>query len=80
MNGELSTKGFKLIALHYKTDYSLTLNTSHILYHDGLNNVMFLWGQEPSKHETDRYETSVEMEIRIGCSRLQANTHVGEDV
>uniref|UniRef100_A0AAR2LAD1 Inter-alpha-trypsin inhibitor heavy chain 3 n=1 Tax=Pygocentrus nattereri TaxID=42514 RepID=A0AAR2LAD1_PYGNA len=48
MNGELSTKGFNQIALHYKTDYSLMLNTSHILYHDGLNDVMFLWGQEPS--------------------------------
>ncbi|XP_036414968.1 inter-alpha-trypsin inhibitor heavy chain H3-like isoform X2 [Colossoma macropomum] len=73
MNGELSTKGFKQIALHYKTDYSLMLNTSHILYHDGLNNVMFLWGQEPSKHETDSVSLILrndEVDVTMGTVRV----------
>ncbi|XP_036414972.1 inter-alpha-trypsin inhibitor heavy chain H3-like isoform X5 [Colossoma macropomum] len=78
MNGELSTKGFKQIALHYKTDYSLMLNTSHILYHDGLNNVMFLWGQEPSKHETDSVSLILrndEVDVTMGTVRVVLFRH-----
>ncbi|KAL7843745.1 hypothetical protein AOLI_G00252570 [Acnodon oligacanthus] len=78
MNGELSTKGFKQIALHYKTDYSLMLNASHILYHDGLNNVMFLWGQEPSKHETDSMSLILrneEVDVTMGTVRVVLFRH-----
>ncbi|KAL6464277.1 hypothetical protein MHYP_G00265940 [Metynnis hypsauchen] len=78
MNGELSTKGFKQIALHYKTDHSLMLNTSHILYHDGLNNVMFLWGQEPSKHETDSVsliQRKEEVDVTMGTVRVVLFRH-----
>uniref|UniRef100_A0A3B4DPH7 Inter-alpha-trypsin inhibitor heavy chain 3 n=1 Tax=Pygocentrus nattereri TaxID=42514 RepID=A0A3B4DPH7_PYGNA len=78
MNGELSTKGFNQIALHYKTDYSLMLNTSHILYHDGLNDVMFLWGQEPSKHETDSVSLILrieEVDVTMGTVRVVLFRH-----
>ncbi|KAL7837072.1 hypothetical protein SRHO_G00267830 [Serrasalmus rhombeus] len=56
MNGELSQyggKGFKEIALHYKTDHLLTLSTSEIRYSDGQNHVKFVWGQQPTKYERD---------------------------
>ncbi|KAL6464278.1 hypothetical protein MHYP_G00265950 [Metynnis hypsauchen] len=78
MNGELSTKGFKQIALHYKTNHSLMLNTSHILYLDGLNNVMFLWGQEPSKHETDSVSlilNNEEVDVTMGTVRVVLFRH-----
>uniref|UniRef100_A0A3B4BWX1 Inter-alpha-trypsin inhibitor heavy chain 3 n=1 Tax=Pygocentrus nattereri TaxID=42514 RepID=A0A3B4BWX1_PYGNA len=51
MNGELKLyggKGFKEIAIHYKTDHLLTLNTSEIRYSDGQNHVKFVWGQQPT--------------------------------
>ncbi|KAL7843749.1 hypothetical protein AOLI_G00252610 [Acnodon oligacanthus] len=56
MNGELSQsggKGFRKIALHYKTNHHLTLSTSEIHYSDGQNPVKFVWGQQPTKYETD---------------------------
>ncbi|XP_072521666.1 inter-alpha-trypsin inhibitor heavy chain H3-like isoform X2 [Salminus brasiliensis] len=56
MNGKLSSKGFKRIVLHYKTNHCLTLSTSNVHYSDGLNNVMFEWGKTSTKHEVDRLE------------------------
>uniref|UniRef100_A0A8C1PCU8 Zgc:112265 n=1 Tax=Cyprinus carpio TaxID=7962 RepID=A0A8C1PCU8_CYPCA len=55
MNGESLTgqNGFHQIALHYKTNHHLTINTTSIRYHDGQNQVEFLWGQEPTQHNTE---------------------------
>ncbi len=55
MNGESTTgqNGFHQIVLHYKTNHHLTINTTSIRYHDGQNQVEFLWGQEPTQHNTE---------------------------
>ena len=65
MNGQLSSKGFKLITFRYKVDHHLMLGTFVILYKNGQNAEVFIWDQEPTRHETDRYETSVELEIGV---------------
>uniref|UniRef100_A0A8C2KDV6 Zgc:112265 n=1 Tax=Cyprinus carpio TaxID=7962 RepID=A0A8C2KDV6_CYPCA len=55
MNGESLTgqNGFHQITFHYKTNHHLTINTTSIRYHDGQNQVEFLWGQEPTQHNTE---------------------------
>ncbi|XP_036414966.1 inter-alpha-trypsin inhibitor heavy chain H3-like [Colossoma macropomum] len=73
MNGMLSSKGFRHIALHYKTDHYLVLSTSDIHYYDGLNNVTFLWGQKPTNHETDGVALILrndEMDVTMGAMRV----------
>ncbi|XP_057218328.1 uncharacterized protein LOC130571413 [Triplophysa rosa] len=52
MNGEsvASNNGFHQIIIRYKTNHHLTINTNSISYHDGQNNVQYLWGQEPTQH------------------------------
>ncbi|XP_059394303.1 uncharacterized protein LOC132126808 [Carassius carassius] len=55
MNGESLTgqTGFNQIALHYKTNHHLTIKTTSIRYHDGQNQVEFLWGQELTQNNTE---------------------------
>ncbi|XP_059394300.1 uncharacterized protein LOC132126807 [Carassius carassius] len=55
MNGESLTgqTGFNQIALHYKTNHHLTIKTMSIRYHDGQNQVEFLWGQELTQNNTE---------------------------
>ncbi|KAF4107292.1 inter-alpha-trypsin inhibitor heavy chain H3-like [Onychostoma macrolepis] len=55
MNGESMTgqNGFHQITFHYKTNHHLTINTMSIRYHDGQNQVEFLWRQEPIQHNTE---------------------------
>uniref|UniRef100_A0A672QQ77 Inter-alpha-trypsin inhibitor heavy chain H3-like n=1 Tax=Sinocyclocheilus grahami TaxID=75366 RepID=A0A672QQ77_SINGR len=55
MNGESMTgqNGCRKIAFHYKTNHHLTISTTSIRYHDGQNHVEFLWGQEPTQHNTE---------------------------
>ncbi|KAL7843744.1 hypothetical protein AOLI_G00252560 [Acnodon oligacanthus] len=73
MSGMLSSKGFKQIAVQYKTDHHLVLNTNDIHYYDGLNNVTFLWGQKPTNHETDGVAVILredEMDVTMGTVRV----------
>ncbi|MCI4389936.1 hypothetical protein PGIGA_G00116810 [Pangasianodon gigas] len=44
MNGELSEKGFQLIAVHYKTA-KLLVSPTESVYSDGEKNVKLIWGQ-----------------------------------
>ncbi|XP_016411917.1 inter-alpha-trypsin inhibitor heavy chain H4-like [Sinocyclocheilus rhinocerous] len=55
MNGESMTgqNGFHQITFHYKTNHHLTINTTSVRYHDGQNQVEFLWGQELTQHNTE---------------------------
>ncbi|XP_052424342.1 inter-alpha-trypsin inhibitor heavy chain H3 isoform X2 [Carassius gibelio] len=55
MNGESLTgqNGFNQIDLHYKTNHHLTIKTTSIRYHDGQNQVEFLWGQELTQNNTE---------------------------
>ncbi|XP_037388399.1 inter-alpha-trypsin inhibitor heavy chain H3-like isoform X2 [Pygocentrus nattereri] len=81
MNGELSQyggKGFKEIALHYKTDHLLTLNTSEIRYSDGQNPVKFVWGQQPTKYERDSVSLILEndeLNVTMGTVRVVLLLH-----
>ncbi|KAK1800039.1 hypothetical protein P4O66_006546, partial [Electrophorus voltai] len=68
MNGELSSNGFNLIFLHYKTDH-LMLSTKEIHYYDGQKHQIFTWGQ-PKKHETDSLSLNLlqnnQMDVTMG--------------
>ncbi|KAL6464275.1 hypothetical protein MHYP_G00265920 [Metynnis hypsauchen] len=76
MNGELKLyggKGFKEIALHYKTDHHLILSTSEIHYSDGQNPVKFGWGQQPTKYERDSVSLILkndEVDVTMGSVRV----------
>ncbi|XP_036414962.1 inter-alpha-trypsin inhibitor heavy chain H3-like isoform X3 [Colossoma macropomum] len=76
MNGELKLyggKGFKKIVLHYKTNHHLTISTSGIRYSDGQTPVKFVWGQEPTKHETDSVSLILkndELNVTMGTVRV----------
>uniref|UniRef100_A0A3B4BWU8 Laminin G domain-containing protein n=1 Tax=Pygocentrus nattereri TaxID=42514 RepID=A0A3B4BWU8_PYGNA len=81
MNGELKLyggKGFKEIAIHYKTDHLLTLNTSEIRYSDGQNHVKFVWGQQPTKYERDSVSLILEndeLNVTMGTVRVVLLLH-----
>ncbi|XP_048029058.1 inter-alpha-trypsin inhibitor heavy chain H3-like isoform X1 [Megalobrama amblycephala] len=80
MNGESMTrrKGFSQIAFHYKTNHRLTINTRSIRYHDGQNDVEFLWGQEPTQHSTEGVSLilrSNEMDVTMGNIRVVILLH-----
>ncbi len=45
--------GFHQITFHYKTNHHLAINTMSIRYHDGQNQVEFLWGHEVTQHNTE---------------------------
>lgn len=55
MNGESLSQlnGFHQIAIHYKTNHHLIVSTKSISYRNGQDNVEFLWGQEPTQHNTE---------------------------
>ncbi|KAI2659039.1 Inter-alpha-trypsin inhibitor heavy chain H3 [Labeo rohita] len=55
MNGESmpGQNGFHEIAIHYKTNHHLTINTTSIRYTDGQNHLEFLWSQRPTQHITE---------------------------
>ncbi|XP_048029069.1 inter-alpha-trypsin inhibitor heavy chain H3-like [Megalobrama amblycephala] len=80
MNGESMTrrKGFSQIVFHYKTNHRLTINTRSIRYHDGQNDVEFLWGQEPTQHSTEGVSLilrSNEMDVTMGHIRVVVLLH-----
>ncbi|XP_048029066.1 inter-alpha-trypsin inhibitor heavy chain H3-like isoform X4 [Megalobrama amblycephala] len=81
MNGESMTrrKGFSQIAFHYKTNHRLTINTRSISYHDGQNDVEFLWGQEPTQHSTEGVSLILrngnEMDVTMGNMRIVILLH-----
>ncbi|KAL7843748.1 hypothetical protein AOLI_G00252600 [Acnodon oligacanthus] len=81
MNGELSQsggKGFRKIVLHYKTNHHLTLSTSEIHYSDGQNPVKFVWGQQPTKYETDRVSLTLKndvVDVTMGTVRVAFLLH-----
>ncbi|XP_051531656.1 inter-alpha-trypsin inhibitor heavy chain H3-like isoform X1 [Myxocyprinus asiaticus] len=71
MNGESKTSrhGFRQIVFHYKTKHHLIINTKSINYHNGQDNVEFLWGKEPTQHETEGVSLVVrenEMDVTMG--------------
>ncbi|XP_048029068.1 inter-alpha-trypsin inhibitor heavy chain H3-like isoform X2 [Megalobrama amblycephala] len=80
MNGESMTRqnGFIKIVFHYKTNHRLTINTRSIRYHDGQNDVEFLWGQEPTQHSTEGVSLilrSNEMDVTMGHIRVVILLH-----
>ncbi|KAF4107293.1 hypothetical protein G5714_011657 [Onychostoma macrolepis] len=75
MNGEsmIGQNGFHQIAFHYKTNHHLTINTTSIRYHDGQNQIEFLWGQEPTQHNTEGVSLilrSNEIDVTMGNIRF----------
>uniref|UniRef100_A0A671LTF6 Inter-alpha-trypsin inhibitor heavy chain H3-like n=1 Tax=Sinocyclocheilus anshuiensis TaxID=1608454 RepID=A0A671LTF6_9TELE len=71
MNGESVTgqNGFHQITFHYKTNHHLTINTTSVRYHEGQNQVEFLWGQELTQHNTEGVSLilrSNEIDITMG--------------
>ncbi|XP_067243912.1 inter-alpha-trypsin inhibitor heavy chain H3-like isoform X2 [Chanodichthys erythropterus] len=80
MNGKSKNRlnGFGQIAFHYKTNHRLTINTRSIIYHDGQNDVEFLWGQEPTQHSTEGVSLilrSNEMDVTMGNIRVVVLLH-----
>ncbi|CAM4731618.1 unnamed protein product [Leuciscus chuanchicus] len=80
MNGEFITGqiGFIQIAFHYKTNHHLTISTSSIRYQDGQSHVEFLWGQEPTQHNTEGVSLilrSNEMDVTMGNIRVVILLH-----
>ncbi|KAI4888781.1 hypothetical protein NFI96_021602, partial [Prochilodus magdalenae] len=81
MNGELSLyggKGFKQIALHYKTDHRMLLSTTEVQYSDGQTPVKYLWGQQATKHGTDSVSVILrnnEVDITMGSVRIVVLLH-----
>ncbi|XP_067243933.1 inter-alpha-trypsin inhibitor heavy chain H3-like isoform X2 [Chanodichthys erythropterus] len=80
MNGESMNrrKGFSQIVFHYKTNHRLTINTRSIRYHDGQNDVEFLWGQEPTQHSKEGVSLilwSNEMDVTMGHIRVVILLH-----
>ncbi|XDV51326.1 hypothetical protein PO909_020224 [Leuciscus waleckii] len=80
MNGQFMTRrqGFIQIAFHYKTNHHLTISTSSIRYQDGQSHVEFLWGQEPTQHNTEGVSLilrSNEMDVTMGNIRVVILLH-----
>ncbi|XP_048029054.1 inter-alpha-trypsin inhibitor heavy chain H3-like isoform X2 [Megalobrama amblycephala] len=80
MNGKSKNRqnGFSQIVFHYKTNHRLTINTRSISYHDGQNDVEFLWGQEPTQHSTEGVSLilrSNEMDVTMGNIRVVVLLH-----
>uniref|UniRef100_A0A673FTR8 Inter-alpha-trypsin inhibitor heavy chain H3-like n=1 Tax=Sinocyclocheilus rhinocerous TaxID=307959 RepID=A0A673FTR8_9TELE len=75
VNGESMTgqNGCRKIAFHYKTNHHLTISTTSIRYHDGQNHVEFLWGQEPTQHNTEDVSLILrtnEIDVTMGNIRV----------
>ncbi|MCJ8744184.1 hypothetical protein PDJAM_G00115560 [Pangasius djambal] len=73
MNGELSEKGFQLIAVHYKTA-KLLVSPTESVYSDGENNVKLIWGQSVvNRLELDSVSIFLrdnELDITMGSVRV----------
>ncbi|XP_050979364.1 uncharacterized protein LOC127173492 [Labeo rohita] len=75
MNGESmpGQNGFHEIAIHYKTNHHLTINTTSIRYTDGQNHLEFLWSQRPTQHITEDVSLilrSNEIDVTMGNIRV----------
>ncbi|XP_066528825.1 inter-alpha-trypsin inhibitor heavy chain H3-like isoform X2 [Hoplias malabaricus] len=76
MNGSLSTKGFKLIDFHYKTNHYLRITSDAIEYSDGLSKSSFLWGS--ANYEKDSVSLIIranEVDIAMGSIRVVILQH-----
>lgn len=57
MNGQLESfggEGFSQIAIHYKTNHHLLLNTTEMIYNDGQKTVKFSWEQDLTHLEREK--------------------------
>ncbi|KAI4877183.1 hypothetical protein NFI96_006966 [Prochilodus magdalenae] len=73
MNGMPSSKGFKQIAVHYKSYHFLMLSTADIHYNDGLSYRTFSWEQKPINHKTDSVSLILrkeKMDVTMGSVRV----------
>ncbi|XP_060713644.1 inter-alpha-trypsin inhibitor heavy chain H3-like isoform X2 [Tachysurus vachellii] len=73
MNGELSEKGFQLIAIHYKTA-KLLVSPTESVYSDGETSVTLRWGQ-PSADRLESDSVSIflrdnELDVTMGSVRV----------
>ncbi|KAK2821164.1 hypothetical protein Q7C36_020507 [Tachysurus vachellii] len=78
INGELSEKGFTLVAIHYKTA-KLLVSPNESVYSEGENSVKFVWGQpEPSSHESQNmaiFQRTNEIDVTMGTVRVVVLIH-----
>ncbi|XP_026993242.2 inter-alpha-trypsin inhibitor heavy chain H3-like isoform X3 [Tachysurus fulvidraco] len=78
INGQLSEKGFTLVAIHYKTA-KLLVSPNESVYSEGENSVKFVWGQpEPSSHESENmtiFQRTNELDITMGTVRVVILIH-----
>ncbi|XP_060713686.1 inter-alpha-trypsin inhibitor heavy chain H3-like [Tachysurus vachellii] len=78
INGQLSEKGFTLVAIHYKTA-KLLVSPNESVYSEGENSVKFVWGQpEPSSHESQNmaiFQRTNELDITMGTVRVVVLIH-----
>uniref|UniRef100_A0AAR2JZN5 Inter-alpha-trypsin inhibitor heavy chain 3 n=1 Tax=Pygocentrus nattereri TaxID=42514 RepID=A0AAR2JZN5_PYGNA len=73
MNGELVSNGFRRILIQFKDKYYLKLSTHNIRYYDGLNDLTFLWEQEPPEFQIDSVSMILkdnEMDVTMGTIRV----------
>ncbi|XP_049327489.1 inter-alpha-trypsin inhibitor heavy chain H3 isoform X4 [Astyanax mexicanus] len=80
MSGKLtqSGTGFDQIALHYKTDHHLSVSTADIIFSDGQNTFMLLWGQELTVHQADGVSVILrdsELDVTLGGVRVVILLH-----
>ncbi|XP_060713679.1 uncharacterized protein LOC132837812 [Tachysurus vachellii] len=78
INGQLSEKGFTLVAIHYKTA-KLLVSPNESVYSEGENSVKFVWGQpEPSSHESQNmavFQRTNELDVTMGTVRVVVLIH-----
>ncbi|XP_036414975.1 inter-alpha-trypsin inhibitor heavy chain H3-like [Colossoma macropomum] len=73
MKGKLLGHGFQETVFDFKANYHLKLSTKNIRYYDGLNDLTFLWEQEPTERHTDSVSLILkdnEMDITMGTIRV----------
>ncbi|XP_026993250.1 inter alpha-trypsin inhibitor, heavy chain 4-like isoform X2 [Tachysurus fulvidraco] len=78
INGQLSEKGFTLVAIHYKTA-KLLVSPNESVFSEGENSVKFMWGQpEPSSHESENmtiFQRTNELDVTMGTVRVVVLIH-----
>ncbi|XP_026993247.2 inter-alpha-trypsin inhibitor heavy chain H3-like isoform X3 [Tachysurus fulvidraco] len=78
INGQLSEKGFTLVAVHYKTA-KLLVSPNESVFSEGENSVKFMWGQpEPSSHESENmtiFQRTNELDVTMGTVRVVVLIH-----
>uniref|UniRef100_A0A8C1KID8 Inter-alpha-trypsin inhibitor heavy chain 3b n=1 Tax=Cyprinus carpio TaxID=7962 RepID=A0A8C1KID8_CYPCA len=81
MNGQLESfggEGFSQIAIHYKTNHHLLLNTTEMIYNDGQKTVKFSWEQDLTHLERENVSLilrSNEMDVTMGNIRVVILLH-----